>query len=252
MNRDRARQRLFVDADLSAGALVRLDRARANYLVNVLRMRSRDEVLVFDGIHGEWLAELTRIDRRSWGLTLGERQREQTPRPDLRYLFAPLKHGRLDYMVQKAVEMGAGRLTPVLTQHGQVKRINPDRMKANAIEAAEQCRLLAVPEIDSMGLLGALLDAWPKNEAGRRIVYCDEAGGDIDPVATLKRVKEARLAILVGPEGGFAPSERERLRSLPFVTPIGLGPRILRADTAAVAAFALLQAVIGDWRTAGR
>jgi 16S rRNA (uracil1498-N3)-methyltransferase len=251
MNSDRARQRLFVETNLSAGTLVKLDRARANYLVNVLRMRSRDGVLVFDGANGEWMAELTRIDRRSWGLAVGERQRAQTAKPDLRYLFAPLKHGRLDYMVQKAVEMGAGRLTPVLTQYAQVKRVNLDRMKANAIEAAEQCGLLAVPGIDALQPLAQLLAAWPKNETERRIVYCDEEVGGIDPIAALRRIKDAGLAILVGPEGGFAPKERELLRSLPFVTPIGLGPRILRADTAAVAAFALVQAVIGDWRAGG-
>ena len=251
MGSDRARQRLFVEAELSAGALVELDRARTNYLVNVLRLRSRDQILVFDGIHGEWTAELTRIDRRSWGLAIGERQRAQTAGPDLRYLFAPLKHGRLDYMVQKAVEMGAGRLVPVLTQYGQVKRPNLDRMKANAIEAAEQCGLLAIPEIESPQPLGRLLQTWPKIEPERQIVYCDETADGVDPVATLRRVTQARLAVLIGPEGGFAPKERELLRSLPFVTPIGLGPRILRADTAAVAAFALVQALIGDWRTAG-
>ena len=251
MNSDRARQRLFVEAELSAGALVTLDRSRANYLVNVLRLRSRDEVLVFDGVHGEWMAELTRIDRRTWGLAVGERQRAQTAKHDLAYVFAPLKHGRLDYMVQKAVEMGTGRLMPVLTQYGQVKRLNLDRMKANAIEAAEQCGLLAVPEVDAPQPLGRLLQTWPKNEPERQIVYCDEARGGVDPVATLRRIKPSRLAVLIGPEGGFAPKERELLRSLPFVTPIGLGPRILRADTAAVAAFALVQALIGDWRTAG-
>jgi 16S rRNA (uracil1498-N3)-methyltransferase len=237
-----------VKADLANGANVELDRNQANYLVNVLRMRPHDEVLVFNGEQGEWVAELGRLDRRSWGLTVTGQQRPQTDRPDLHYIFAPLKHGRLDYMVQKAVEMGAGRLTPVQTQYGQVKKINVERMEANAIEAAEQCGLLSVPGIDDMQPLARLLENWRKIEPDRRIIFCDEEGSGGDPIAVLGKIKRPRLAVLVGPEGGFSPEERKLLRSLAFVTPISLGPRILRADTAAVAALAVVQAAIGDWR----
>jgi 16S rRNA (uracil1498-N3)-methyltransferase len=154
-------------------------------------------------------------------------------------------------MVQKAVEMGAGLLTPVLTQHTQVGRVNVERMEANAIEAAEQCGLLSIPQIDEPVALGQLLAAWPSVEPGRRIVYCDEAAPEADPIPVLSGLTDPRFAVLVGPEGGFSAEERTRLRGLSFVTPISLGPRILRADTAAVAALALLQAVRGDWRAKG-
>jgi 16S rRNA (uracil1498-N3)-methyltransferase len=176
--------------------------------------------------------------------------RPQTPRPDLDYLFAPLKQARLDYMVEKAVEMGAGRLRPVVTRHTQVSRINPERIRANAIEAAEQCGILALPEIDAPAPLADVLGAWAKDDGPRRLVFCDEdASGD--PLAVLSALPPAPLAVLVGPEGGFADDERTLLRSLPFVTAISLGPRILRADTAAVAALAVVQAVLGDWRSRG-
>ena len=164
------------------------------------------------------------------------------------YYDPALKQARLDYMVGKAVEMGAGRLRPVLTQHGQVTRLNDRRIEANVIEAAEQCGVLALPELMEPAVLDRLLDAWPDSDPGRRIVFCDEGHGDDDPLAILKSLDPGPLAVLVGPEGGFSPEERERLHALPFVTAIPLGPRILRADTAAVAALALVQAALGDWR----
>lgn len=247
MGANRTLQRLYLRADLGPGAEIELDRGQANYLVNVLRMLEGDQILAFNGRDGEWQAALAKRGKRDWALAVAALERGQTEPPDLRYLFAPLKHGRLDYMVQKATEMGAGRLTPVLTQYGQVKSLNRQRMEANAIEAAEQCGLLTVPAIEEPVPLAELLDGWPSTESARRIVFCDEASEGDDPVATLGRIGPSPVAVLVGPEGGFSPEERERLRSLDFVTPIGLGARILRADTAAVAALAIVQAVIGDW-----
>ncbi len=240
--------RLFVRAPLAPDAGIDLDRGQANYLVNVLRKADGDEVLVFNGRDGEWTARLAAAGRKSWRLEVGERVRAQPPAPDLHYLFAPLKQARLDYLVQKAVEMGAGRLRPLITRHGQVTRLNRDRAEANAIEAAEQCGILSIPAIDEPVPLATVLDGWEEAEAGRRIVFCDESEARADPLAVLAALKPSPLAILVGPEGGFAADEREALRALPFVTALPLGPRILRADTAAVAAFALVQAALGDWQ----
>lgn len=247
---DFAAQRLFVRARLAARAVIELDRSQTHYLVNVLRLGSGDGVLVFNGEDGEWRTVLSERSRRNWALLVEEQVRPQTPRPDLYYLFAPLKQARLDYMVQKAVEMGAGLLCPVLTRRTQVSRLNQERMEANAIEAAEQCGILTIPEIDDPVPLDQLLDAWPTVEAGRRIVFCDEGAEEADPVAILGKIEERSLAVLIGPEGGFSEEERALLLAKPFVTALPLGPRILRADTAAVAALALAQAVIGDWRPA--
>lgn len=244
-------QRLYLRAMLSPGARAELDRAQAHYLINVLRLGDGDAVLVFNGRDGEFQATLTATGKRGQGLVIGERRRVQPAASDLRYLFAPLKQARLDYVVGKAVEMGVSRLTPVLTQHVQVGRLNLERMEANAIEAAEQCGILSLPRIDEPVALDALLDAWTTDEPLRRIVFCDEADGGGDPLAVLAAMANGPLAVLVGPEGGFSDAERDRLRALPHVTPLPLGPRILRADTAAVAALALVQAACGDWRAAG-
>ena len=187
-------------------------------------------------------------DSQSPTLHVETRARAQTPPSDLDYLFAPLKHARLDYMVEKAVEMGVGRLRPVLTRHGQVTRLNRDRVEANAIEAAEQCGILSIPAIDEPTRLDRILDGWQAGEGTRRIIFCDESEEGRDPLATLAALTPSPLAVLIGPEGGFAGDERKHLRALPFVTAIPLGPRILRADTAAVAALALVQATLGDWR----
>jgi len=243
-------QRLFVRGVLSPGARIELDRAQGHYLVNVLRLEPGGAILVFNARDGEFRATLASEGRRSHGLEIGEQVRVQPPAPDLRYLFAPLKQARLDYMVEKATEMGVARMTPVLTQHGQVARVNRERMEANAIEAAEQCGILTLPRIDEPVAFEALLAAWPSEEPGRRIIFCDEADGGTDPLAILAALQPGPLAVLIGAEGGFSATERERLRALPFVTALPLGPRILRADTAAVAALALVQAARGDWREA--
>jgi len=243
-------QRLFVRAVLAPGARVELDRSQAHYLINVIRLGEDDAILVFNGRDGEFRATLTSVGKRGQALVIGELLRVQPAPGDLRYLFAPLKQARLDYMVGKAVEMGVSRLTPVLTQHGQVGRVNAERMEANGIEAAEQCGILTLPRIDEPVALEALLAAWPTEEPARRIVFCDESDAGADPLAILAAMPKGPLAVLIGPEGGFSADERARLRALPFVTALPLGPRILRADTAAVAALALVQAACGDWRDA--
>jgi 16S rRNA (uracil1498-N3)-methyltransferase len=237
--------RLYVEAPLKAGAVVALERAQAHYLTAVLRLKSGDAVLAFNGRDGEWAVTIA-AQNRAASLLVGEQTRAQTAPADLHYVFAPLKSARLDYMVQKAVEMGAARLQPVLTRHGQVGRVNLERMRANAIEAAEQCGILNVAEIGEPVALSRWLAA---RGPGRWIVFCDEDAETADPVAALQRVpRGAPLAVLIGPEGGFADDERAALLKLPNVVRVCLGPRILRADTAAVAALALVQAVIGDWR----
>jgi 16S rRNA (uracil1498-N3)-methyltransferase len=248
MIRDFTSSRLFLRATLSGGASVDLEQTQANYLVNVLRLGEGSAVLVFNGVDGEWKGKLVASGRKTWQLEIVERTRPQTPASDLHYLFAPLKHARLDYMVEKAVEMGAGRLRPVVTRHTQVARVNRERMEANAIQAAEQCGILSVPAVAEPAHFSDVLAAWPKVDPGRRLIFCDEGEVAVDPVAILAALKPSPLAVLVGPEGGFADDERKALRAAPFVTAIPLGPRILRADTAAIAALALVQATLGDWR----
>ena len=237
--------RLYVRAGLSEGAEVDLDRAQANYLLNVLRLRGGDVILIFNGRDGEWRARVEPFGKKNCRLVAEEKVREQTAPTDLHYLFAPLKHARLDYMVEKAVEMGAARLRPVITRHTQVARVNLKRMEANTIEAAEQCGVLTLPEIAEPAPLAVALAAW---HADRRLIFCDEAAPAGGPVAALKELSAGPVALLVGPEGGFSDDERTDLLARPYVTPLSLGPRILRADTAAVAALALVQAFIGDWR----
>lgn len=237
-------QRLFVPDDLSAGATFDVDPQQSHYLANVLRLGEGAEVLVFNGRHGEWTARVAGRTKRAVRLKVLELQRPQPGHPDLVYCFAPLKVGRLDYLVQKAVEMGAGTLVPVITQHTQLAKPSIDRLRANATEAAEQCGILAIPEVTEAVKLEQLLGSWDKE---RRLIFCDEDAATNNPMAALQGIKERKLALLVGPEGGFSDDERRMLRALPFVSAIPLGPRILRADTAAVAALAVIQAVIGDW-----
>ncbi len=237
-------QRLFVAAPLSNGVAAEATPDQYNYLANVLRMGDGAEILVFNGRDGEWKARLSLPTRKRIMIVPEEQTRPQPEPSDLHYLFAPLKVGRLDYLVQKAVEMGAGLLQPVMTQHVQGKINNLDKLRANVIEAAEQCGILGIPEVAEPVRLVDMLDGWPRD---RRIIYCDEGDAGQNPLPVLNAVKERKLALLVGPEGGFSEDERARLRSLDFVTAIPLGPRILRADTAAVAAMAVIQAALGDW-----
>jgi 16S rRNA (uracil1498-N3)-methyltransferase len=237
--------RLYVDGPLKAGGEVALERPQAHYLTHVLRLKTGDRVLVFNGRDGEWSAAIAG-NRRVVSLHVGAQTRPQTAPADLHYWFAPLKSARLDYMVQKAVEMGVSRLQPVITRHGQVARVNAERMRANAIEAAEQCGILSLPDI---GPLVALSQIVGTRDPARYIVFCDEDAETANPAAALSDVPlGAPLAVLVGPEGGFAEDERTLLLSQPNVIRLALGPRILRADTAAVAALAVVQTVVGDWR----
>jgi len=236
--------RLYVGVPLKAGAEIALERAQAHYLVSVMRLKAGDGILLFNGRDGEWRASLAG-ERRSAVLHVGQQIRAQTAAGDLHYLFAPLKSARLDYMVQKAVELGVSRLQPVLTRHGQVTRVNAERMRANAIEAAEQCGVLALPEIAAPVALTRLL---AERDPARILIFCDEAAESANPVAALAAVpRGSPLAVLIGPEGGFAEDERALLLRSPNVVRLALGPRILRADTAAVAALALVQSVLGDW-----
>jgi 16S rRNA (uracil1498-N3)-methyltransferase len=243
--------RLYVDTSLHEAANVALDAAQANHLVHVLRLKSGDSVLVFNGRDGEWQAALAGTGKRGFALAIGSRTRTQSRALDLHYLFAPLKHARLDYMTQKAVEMGASRLQPIITRHIQVARVNLDRMRANAIEAAQQCGILTLPEIGAPQSLDRMI---AERDPGRLLVFCDEEAQVEDPVAALSAMRPANpaeaitLAVLIGPEGGFAAEERVALSGLPNAVRLSLGPRILRADTAAVAALALVGAVLGDWR----
>jgi len=238
--------RLFVDAPLQLGAEVALDRDRANYLFNVLRLTAGHAVLLFNGRDGEWRATVAAAGKRGGTLGVGERMREQPAPTGVDLLFAPLKHARLDYLVQKAVEMGASRIQPVLTQHTQVTRINLERMRANVVEAAEQCGVIAIPDVGEPVDFARMVETLAPE---RLVVFCDEDADVTDPVAALAGApRHEGVALVIGPEGGFAEGERAALLKRARVLRLSLGPRILRADTAAVAALALVQAVLGDWR----
>ncbi len=237
-------QRLFVPQDLAAGTEVELSAEQSHYIANVLRRDEGSELLVFNGRDGEWLARIAAKAKKTVRIKTVEQARPQHPLPDLVYCFAPLKVGRLDYLVQKAVEMGAGVLQPVITQHTQLAKVSTERLRSNVMEAAEQCGILAVPEVREPQKFDRLLAAW---DPDRRLIFCDESASTNNPLPALQAVAERKIALLVGPEGGFSDDERRQLRALPFVTAIPLGPRILRADTAAVAALAVIQATVGDW-----
>ncbi|MGI8527756.1 MAG: 16S rRNA (uracil(1498)-N(3))-methyltransferase [Pseudolabrys sp.] len=250
--------RLYIEDRIKADAAIALSAAAANYLRNVLRLKTGDTVLLFNGRDGEWRAELSSSGKRALTATAGKQSRPQPAPADLHYLFAPLKHARLDYMVQKAVELGVSKLQPVLTQHTQVARVNLERMRANTIEAAQQCGVLALPEIAKPGELKPLLG---RLGAERLLIFCDEEAEIADPVAALMKARRPpsalvpggaapeamSVAVLIGPEGGFSQDEREALLKIPNVVRLALGPRVMRADTAAVAALALVQAALGDW-----
>jgi 16S rRNA (uracil1498-N3)-methyltransferase len=240
--------RLFVDAPLAADAGLVLDRNQSNYLGNVLRLAAGASVLVFNGRDGEWQAAIS-AGKRPDRLTLLARTRPQDALPDVTYVFAPLKHARLDYMVQKAIEMGAAALQPVMTRYTQASRVNTERMRANVVEAAEQCGILSVAQVAEPLPLAKYLDA---RDGGRLLIFCDEAAEVADPLTALAGAREAAsggIDVLIGPEGGFAEEERALLLRQPSILRLALGPRIMRADTAAVAALALVQTALGDWGT---
>lgn len=234
--------RLHLDASLTAGATVELGREQANYLFNVMRLGAGDQVLAFNGSSGEWRAEVASAGKRAGALQLLEQTRPPEEPPDLWLLFAPIKKARTDFIAEKACEMGCRRLVPVFTRFTNSERVKTERLRAHAVEAAEQCGMVFVPDVSEPVTLAALLDGW---DASRRLIFCDESR-EARPLAEI--VPPGPAAILIGPEGGFAPEETARLRGLDFVTPVSLGPRVLRADTAAVAALAIWQSVQGDWR----
>ncbi len=238
-------QRLYVEHGLASGASLTLDKEQSLYLAAVLRKTVGDETVLFNGRDGAWLCRLTGDSKKSVTLEVVQQIAPQTPPSDLWYGFAPLKNERLDYVIQKAVEMGAGVIQPVATQYTQVHRLKHERLVANAIEAAEQCEVLSVPVVAGEITLDRLLDGW---DAERKLIFADEGEAFSSPVAAIEALRGEKIGLLIGPEGGFSDSERASLRALPFVVPISLGPRILRADTAAVAALSLIQAIIGDWR----
>jgi 16S rRNA (uracil1498-N3)-methyltransferase len=236
--------RLFVDAPLAQDGRIELDRDQSNYLGNVLRLAAGAEVLAFNGRDGEWQAAIEGRKRPD-GLVILQQTRPQDRLPDLAYVFAPLKHARLDYMVQKAIEMGAASLQPVLTRFTQASRVNTERMRANVVEAAEQCGILSIATVGEPMPLERFLS---QRAAGRLLIFCDEAAELENPIHSLQGADAAAgVDVLIGPEGGFADEERALLLRQPKILRLALGPRIMRADTAAVAALALVQAVLGDW-----
>jgi 16S rRNA (uracil1498-N3)-methyltransferase len=241
------RTRLYVTADLGEGVALPLSDGHVHYLLHVLRAKAGDHVRLFNGRHGEWSAELETVTKRGIIVRMKAQTAPQVPAPDVWLVFAPVKKTPGEYLVQKATELGASRLQPVFTRRTIAARINEERLLANAVEAAEQSERVSVPDIAAPLKLEKLIDGWPKD---RLLYFCDEAGAtatacDAKPLA--KAARPGPAAILTGPEGGFDPAERELLRSKAFVVPVTLGPRILRADTAALAALAVWQSVAGDW-----
>jgi 16S rRNA (uracil1498-N3)-methyltransferase len=236
--------RIFTEEHLAAAREFPLSREQGHYLTNVLRLKPGDPVSLFNARDGEWRAFLRDVSKKQVTIRVEQEVSAARSPPDIDFLFAPLKHARLDYMIQKATELGARRLRPVITRRTIAERVNLDRMKANAVEAAEQCNLVFVPDVLEPVKLESALSNW---EAGRALVYADETAPIADPLEALKPLS-LPSAVLVGPEGGFTEEERAHLRSLPFVTAVSLGPRIMRADTAATVVLTLVQATLGDWR----
>jgi len=246
MANDSRAPRLHVASPLAAGAATAPSAEQANYLANVLRLGAGARVIAFNGRDGEFSAEIAALGRKGLTLVLTAQTRPPEPAPGLELLFAPLKHARLDYMAQKAVEMGARRLQPVITRRTQASRVNLARLAANAREAAEQCGVIWLPEVSPERRLEEVLAAWP---AERLLIFCDEDAPLANPAAGLATVEaNAGVSLLIGPEGGFEESERQAIARLPRALRLSLGPRVLRADTAAVAALALIQSRFGDWR----
>jgi len=244
-----AKARLYVADALLADSIIAIGEAQAHYFKNVLRLEPGATVALFNGRDGEWAARIGGFAKRTGALKLLKQCRPQAPEPDLWLLFAPLKRARVDFLVEKATELGVSRLCPVVTRRTVAERVNLERLRAHAIEAAEQTERLSVPMLTEPEPLDGLMARWP---AGRRLLLCDESGSAPPIAAALQGSRPGPWAVLVGPEGGFAETELDALRKLAFVSPVGLGPRVLRADTAAMAALAVLQALAGDWRTPRR
>ena len=244
--RERSGPRLYVAADLGEGRTIEMPAGQAHYLKNVMRLAPGAAVSLFNGRDGEWSARIVSFGRGACSAAVEMQLRPQAAEPDVWLLFAPVKRAPLDFLVQKAVELGVSRLQPVVTGHTDVSRVNTERLRANVIEAAEQCGRLSLPEVEEPLAFAAALAGWP---AGRRLLVCAESGPARPIGAVLSEAPAGDFGLMIGPEGGFTTSELDALRKLPFVTPISLGPRILRAETAAVAALACWQSVLGDWRS---
>ena len=242
MSNKNPKTRLYVQTELKAGAVILVENGQGHYLVNVMRINMGDYVSLFNGEQGEWIAETTKVGKGKANVTVREKVADQIFETDLWYLFAPIKKARLDYMMQKATELGVNLIRPVKTERTNLDRLKFDKLQANAVEAAEQCGRMTVPAIGGMTSLSDLLSEWPED---RKLIFCDEAGDAVQ----LKDIKElnAKWAILIGPEGGFTDQERQMIRSHKNSVAVTLGPRILRADTAAVVALSLWQSFIGDW-----
>ena len=236
--------RLYCEQTLDAGSELSLSREASHYLVTVLRLGEGATVRLFNAIDGEWQCSLVQANRKAARITCDERLRAVKLPPDLDYLFAPLKSARLDYLTQKATEMGVRRLCPVITRYTVADKVNLERMRANSIEAAEQCNMVYVPDVAEPEKLAKLLVGWPDD---RTLIFCDERAEAASPLDALSQVKPGPMAVLLGPEGGFSDEERDMILSVPNAVALSLGPRIMRADTAAVAVLALVQSVLGDW-----
>jgi 16S rRNA (uracil1498-N3)-methyltransferase len=238
--------RLFVPDDLAPGSAPTLSPEQSHYLINVMRRGAGDPVLLFNGRHGEWLARIESAKKRGLALRLEQATRPQGGPPDLWLLFAPIKRQRIDFIAEKATELGVAVIWPVITRRTIIERVNLERLRAHAVEAAEQCGLLAVPELREPVELDEVLDRW---DPTRRILYCDESGTAPSAKTALAGERRGPWAVLIGPEGGFDPAEQKMLRAHPASLAVSLGPRIMRADTAAIAALALWQSALGDWDT---
>lgn len=239
---EKAKIRLHVEHPLGQGQHLPLTEAQANYLIAVMRQGAGDHVTLFNGVDGEWQAEITQANKRSGVLTCTAQSGAQLAPPDVWLIFAPIKKARTDFIVEKATELGAAQIFPVQTEFTNSERLRQDKLQAHAVEAAEQCGGTYVPPVHEIQPLRKLLEGW---DPARRVLWADESM--VGAAQTLGGLTAGPWAILIGPEGGFSEAERARLRGLPFVTPIALGPRILRADTAVCAAIALWQSAIGDW-----
>jgi 16S rRNA (uracil1498-N3)-methyltransferase len=243
---ERPATRLYIPAPLTAGGTVALEAAQAHRLQHVLRLGPGAAVAAFNANDGEWLCRIAELGRRGAVIGVLEQRRRTEPETDLWLLFAPIKRARLDWLVEKASELGAAALVPVWTERTQAERLNPERLRGIAIAAAEQSGRLSVPEIRTGTSLRELMQAWPDQ---RPLIWCDETGGGLPAAEALAGLAPGTpAAVLVGPEGGFAERELDALGKVPIVTRVGLGPRVLRAETAALAALAVFQAIAGDWR----
>ncbi|PCJ76248.1 MAG: 16S rRNA (uracil(1498)-N(3))-methyltransferase [Rhodobacteraceae bacterium] len=244
MAKKRAKIRLFVEGTLGEGQGIVASKEQANYLFNVMRLKIGDNVLLFNGRDGEWQAEVVEAGKRAGKLACRSQTAPLQLPPDLWLLFAPIKKSRTAFIVEKATELGAARIMPVLTDFTNMDKIQIDRLRAYALEATEQCGGTFIPEVCDIQKLSDVLDDWPED---RHIMFCDESREALPVAQALAAETKGKWAIVIGPEGGFSPAEAERLRGMKQVTCVTLGPRILRADTAAVAALTAWQSALGDW-----